>query len=274
MSPAELAVHFVDAFVTDRGGGNRAAVVLMDEPASGAWRQAVAADLGAPATTFAERQPDGRWRLRWFSPSVEMKSCGHGTLAAAAVLCDALGLRPPLNFDTELGPVTVDRVADGFRLGFPAQATEPWELPDWAVAALGVEPAEVRRSERHCLVRVASVADVLAASPDLTALSRLPTIGLAVTAAGSGRYDITTRWFVAREGIEDQATGTAHTLVGPYWAERLGRPGLTALQASARGGHLEVVVEADRVLLGGRAITVLTGRLNNLARFEGSEGAQ
>ncbi|WP_305783537.1 PhzF family phenazine biosynthesis protein [Symbioplanes lichenis] len=259
MTAAAPPPYLVDAFVTDDGGGNRAAVVLIDESRPDEWLQSVAADLGAPATTFVRRRDDGSWALRWFSPFTELRSCGHGTLAAAQVLSQEFRVPAPLHFATALGPVSADRAADGFRFNFPAQTTEPWSLPAWAWDALGLRPVEVRRSGRHCLVRVAEVADVLGVRPDLAALRRLPTIGLAVTTQGSGRFDIVTRWFVAREGVEDQATGTAHTLVGPFWAERLARPDLTAWQASERGGHLTVTVAGDQVLLGGRAVTIVRG---------------
>ncbi|GAB1690777.1 PhzF family phenazine biosynthesis protein [Krasilnikovia sp. M28-CT-15] len=261
----------VDAFTSHRGGGNQAAVVALSAPAPDSWLSATAADLALPVTTYFFPEEDGCIRLRWFAPSGELPSCGHGSLAAAAVLIEERGYRGPVTFDTALGLLTARRTRDGIELTVPAQVTRPWELPGWAIEALGISPLETRRSERHALVRVASQSDVDSIEPDLRALAGLPTVGLAVTAPGTGRFDLVSRWFVPREGIEDQATGTAHAMLAPYWCERTGRSQLVAQQRSARGGEFELTVDRGQVTLWGQAIVTVHGNLSDRPPADGGD---
>jgi PhzF family phenazine biosynthesis protein len=257
-----FGVYLVEAFVAGPGSGNPAAVVPLTQPLDDDWLQSTAAELALPATAYVWPEARDRFRLRWFTPSIELPSCGHGTLAAAHVVFEQEPGANSVEFATSLGILPANLDADGsveFRM--PGQRLERWELPARAVDALGVTPVEVRRSPRHCLIRLHSEADVRALEPDLRVLADLPVVGIAVTAPGAPPYDVVSRWFVPGERIEDQVTGTAHTLIGPYWASVTGRRQFSAYQASARGGELRVSVDDEGVLLAGRALTVVRGFL-------------
>ncbi|MFL6139975.1 MAG: PhzF family phenazine biosynthesis protein [Frankiaceae bacterium] len=259
-----MPTYIVDAFTDHRGGGNPAAVIELGSPVSEEWMRLTASDLGLPATVFVQQAGDGPAgpSLRWFTGPRELPSCGHGTLAAAHVALGRDQGLASIAYATRLGRLTATRRGDWIELLMPAQQLEDWQLPEWAVEALGATPVAVVRSEQHVLVAVAEEATVRGLDPDLAALARLPTVGLAVTAPGSGGYDVVSRWFVPSERFEDQATGTAHCLIGPYWAAR-GLPRLRAWQASRRGGELRVSAGEDGVRIAGQAVTSLHGHLRS-----------
>ncbi|HJQ01832.1 MAG TPA: PhzF family phenazine biosynthesis protein [Jatrophihabitans sp.] len=251
-----LPVTLVDAFARRPGEGNRAAVVRLPDERPTDWLADLARSLDQPVTVYVWQQSPDRAQLRWFAPSGELFSCGHGTLAAAHLLLpDAPD--GELELATPLGRLRADRPDGDVRISMPLVPTEPWpieaELSEW----LGVPVVEVRRSDRHGVARLAIAADVRSVRPDLDTLAtRLPTVGLAVTAPGIPPYDIVSRWFVPRHGLEDQATGTAHCLLAGLWAERLGRTRLRAWQASANGAEFDLTVHGRELLLAGGAITV------------------
>jgi PhzF family phenazine biosynthesis protein len=220
--------------------------------------------LNQPATAFVRR--DGAaFRLRWFVPSGELMLCGHGTLATAHVLWEAglLGADEAATFETGAGRLAATRDGPWITLDFPAQSARPVEPPPDLLAALGVTPRRVARGDLDYLVELASEAEVRAIQPDAERLRQVDTRGVIVTApASQDGFDIVSRFFAPSVGIrEDAVTGSAHCVLGPYWAERLGKTTLRAFQASARGGSLRVEVAGSRVRLSGRALTVLRGEL-------------
>lgn len=255
------ALHLVDAFAGEPGRGNRAAVVMLREGVSDDWLESTARVLSHPATAYLWRRAADRYALRWFTPAYELHSCGHGTLAAAHVLFTDEDPPDRITFDTGVGPLTAVPTAQGVEIAMPAERLAAW-APDSAVGEqLGADIVDAARSRRHGLVRVADEEVVRSLRPDLAALAALPVVGLAVTAAGRPPYDIVSRWFVPRLGLEDQATGTAHCLLAPYWSARLGRREFTAYQASVNGAEFGVAVRGDRVHLTGRATTLVRGEL-------------
>jgi len=276
-----LRLYQVDAFTDRPFAGNPAAVCLLDGPAEPAWMQAVAAELDLPATAFAAPAPaagsgriDDGWSLRWFTAGHELALCGHGTLATSHVLLHEVGVAADvLRYDTGAGRLTARSAGDGWiELDFPAHP--PVAAPDDApavTAALfpgGPAPAvETWRGGDDLLAVVPAAADVTGVRPDPGALAALTARVVIVSAAGDGpdgTADFVSRVFAPSVGVlEDPVTGSAHCLLGPYWAGRLGRPRLRAHQASARGGDLRVDVRGDRVALAGRAVTVLRGELTD-----------
>jgi PhzF family phenazine biosynthesis protein len=265
-------LFLVDAFTTAPFAGNPAAVCLLEGDADPAWMQAVAAEMNLPETAFLRPagQP-GRWRLRWFTPTVEVELCGHATLASAHVLFGEglVEAGRPVRFDSAGGPLAARRDGDGaIRLDFPATPAAPVDPPEGLLDALGVGAAGfVGRSRFDYLVELADEAAVRGLAPDLRRLGHLTPDGVGVivtaaAAAGTAGYDFVSRYFAPSAGIdEDPVTGSAHCVLGPFWAERVGRDDLTGFQASARGGLVQVRPQGDRVQLGGRAVTVLRGRL-------------
>lgn len=257
----------VDAFTDEPFAGNPAAVCLLEAEADPAWMQRVAAEMNLPETAFLRRSA-GRYELRWFTPTVEVELCGHATLATAHVLFSE-GLAEagqPVRFDSASGPLTARPGADGaIWLDFPATPAAPDDPPDGLLEALGAGPVRWTGLGRlDYLVELEDEAAVRDLAPDVGRLRWLGSRGVIVTAAasGTGGYDFVSRFFAPGAGIdEDPVTGSAHCALGPFWAGRLGREELTGFQASARGGLVRVRPQGDRVLLGGRAVTVLRGQL-------------
>jgi PhzF family phenazine biosynthesis protein len=112
-------------------------------------------------------------------------------------------------------------------------------------------------------VEIDSEEAVRALAPDFSALRKFSVRGVIVTArSSSAEFDFVSRFFAPGSGIdEDPVTGSAHTALGPYWGEKLGKNEMTGYQASHRGGVVRVTIAGDRVLLGGQAVTVMTGEL-------------
>ena len=261
----EKPIYQVDAFTSQMFGGNPAAVVILEEPADEQWMQAVAAEMNLAETAFLLREHDG-FRLRWFTPTIEMELCGHATLASAHVLWEAGYLWPEeeARFYTMSGLLTANLKQGWIELNFPAVTDEAATPEPALLAALGISEARyIGRNKFDYLVEVASPDQVRGLKPDLAALRELGGRGVIVTAQdGSGEYDFVSRFFAPAAGIdEDPVTGSAHCCLGPYWATKLDKNEFVAYQASPRGGVLQVHVAGDRVLLRGQAVTVLRGTL-------------
>lgn len=249
----------VDAFADRPFTGNPAAVVPLSEWLPDDLLQAIAMENNLSETAFTvPADGDADYELRWFTPTTEVVMCGHATLASGHVLIEGERVR----FRTrKAGLLEVARQGDGYALSLPAWKPDPKPLPN-ILAALGVEAAETLwHPHRYGLVVVGSEAEVLALSPDFKALAAEGDVLTIVTAPGIGT-DVVSRVFAPGAGIdEDPVTGSAHAVLVPYWAERLGRERFTAFQASRRGGHLDCRLAGDRVILGGKCVTVIEGEL-------------
>jgi len=209
---------------------------------------------------------DGGYRLRWFTPAVEVDLCGHATVASAHVLWED-GHLPPgqqARFHTRSGLLLADQRGDWIELDFPAKIVTEAPAPAELLPSLGIAQATfVGKNAFDYLVEVDSEETVRALSPDHSTLRKIPVRGVIVTARSTGgEFDFVSRFFAPGSGIdEDPVTGSAHVALGPYWAGRLGKNELVAFQASARGGVVRVKLQGDRVLLGGQAVTVMTADL-------------
>ncbi len=261
----EIPLFQVDAFVTSQPfSGNPAAVCPLTEWLPDGLLQGIALQNNLSETAYlVPSATEGVFDLRWFTPACEVDLCGHATLASAHVVFEYL--RPSLSkawFRTRGGTLTVTRGAgDLMSMDFPALAARPVSATDELVGALGAGwPSEVLAGMDTMAV-FPSVAQVRDMAPDMVALSRLETRGVIATAAG-GDGDFVSRFFAPAAGIdEDPVTGSAHCLLAPYWARKLGRDTLDARQVSRRGGHLHCRVDGDRVLLAGKVRPFLTGAI-------------
>ena len=226
--------------------------------------QAVAAEMNLSETAFLYRDGDC-YRLRWFTPLAEVDLCGHATLAGAHVLWedDYLAEDQPARFETRSGLLTARRDGELITLDFPATTAEPCDPPGGLLDALGVTAVSVGKSRYDYLVEVASADAVRQCRPDFGALGSLPVRGVMLTAVSDEpQYDFISRFFAPAVGVnEDPVTGSSHCTLAPYWRAKLGRDVMTGCQASRRGGIVHVTVRDDRVVLGGRAVTVLRGEL-------------
>ncbi len=247
----------VDAFAERPLTGNPAAVMPLERWLDDALMQAIAAENNLAETAFTVPMDgdEADYHLRWFTPTVEMKMCGHATLASAHILLYGDRVR----FTTLSGVLTVNRNGALLELEMPAAPVEPTDLPE-LLQALGTtgETFLSRQGNGNAIVLLADEAAVRAVQPDFAALARLPYL-VSITARGD-EQDVASRVFAAYHGIdEDPVTGAAHAALVPLWARRLGRDSFTALQASKRTGTLYCRLLGDRVILGGRCVTVITG---------------
>jgi PhzF family phenazine biosynthesis protein len=255
-----VRIFQVDAFATQLFSGNPAAVMLLNDYPRDEVLQAIAAENNLAETAFLVPQ-GGDFRLRWFTPGVEVPLCGHATLASAAVVMEQLEPgRAEVTFHTMSGPLRVRRAGAGYVMDFPARPSEPTEPPEGLIEALGATPLEVLVNQFNYMAVMGSAQAVRALSPDLPAVSRLGRPGLIVTAAGENGYDFISRYFAPAKGInEDPVTGAAHCMLSPYWAGRLGKTEFRAFQASRRGGEVVCRVMGDRVELEGSCVFYLEG---------------
>ncbi|MEA3036594.1 MAG: hypothetical protein QOH04_2366 [Sphingomonadales bacterium] len=257
----EYKVFQVDAFADRPFVGNPAALVPLEAWLPNETLQAIAMENNLSETAFTIPCEDGAadYELRWFTPAIEVALCGHATLAAGHLL---LGERDRVRFRTRSsGILEVARDGDGYAVTLPAYRAQPKPLPR-VLTALGVEGRPTLWHELlYALVVFEAEEEVLALAPDFRALAAAGDILTICTAPGS-TTDVTSRVFAAGAGIdEDPVTGSAHSVLAPYWAERLGRDRFSAYQASRRGGHVDCRLDGDRVVLGGKCVTVLEGIL-------------
>lgn len=253
----------IDAFADAPFTGNPAAVMPLDDWLPDEMLQAIAAENNVSATAFYMPAPDDAdadFEVCWFTPGAEIQLCGHGTLATAHWILSREPDRPSVRFRTRgAGLLEVIRQGDGYALALPACPPSPRPLPE-AVAALGAEPLETHFHEsRYSLYLYETAKEVLALDPDFPALAALGNWQFVATAPGVDT-DVLSRVFVPGGGIdEDPATGSAHAMLTPFWAARLGRDSFTAFQASRRGGRIDCRLDGGRAILGGRCVTVLEG---------------
>jgi PhzF family phenazine biosynthesis protein len=267
----------VDAFTERPFTGNPAAVLMLDEMPSDEWMAAVARETNLSDTGFVvhEDLPDADFRLRWFTPTVEIDLCGHATLASAHCLFED-GVQGPIRFATRSGVLTVEQRPDGsLAMDFPAWFSTEVDAASAVSAALGapVEWTGLTTNGAFLLALMRDEQAVHDLTPDLAAVGALDSsVGLIPTAPADPdrAYDFVSRVFAPQAGIpEDPVTGSAHTVLAPYWADRLGRTSLVGLQASARSGLVGVELNGDRVTVTGRAVTVFDGMFSRAAAPSG-----
>jgi PhzF family phenazine biosynthesis protein len=258
-----LPITQIDAFANAPFEGNPAAVMPLADWLDDATLLAIAAENNLSETAFIVASTDGEadFDLRWFTPAAEVVLCGHATLASGHLVLSSSPDRERVRFRTQkAGMLDVARAGAGYELALPAWGPSPKPLPA-TVAALGLDGAVETLWHRHRygLIVLDSADQVHALDPDFRALAREGDVLTIVTAPGEDT-DIISRVFAPGAGIdEDPVTGSAHAVMVPYWATRLGRDRFTAFQASRRGGHLTCQLDGERVVLGGNCVTVMEG---------------
>jgi phenazine biosynthesis protein PhzF family len=259
-----IRIYQLDAFATCHFEGNPAAVMLVAEFPQASVMQALAAENNLSETAFIVRSGDD-YRIRWFTPRVEVPLCGHATLASAAVVMERLApARQEVVFHSASGPLRVTRTSGGYAMDFPARVARPLDATWMPITeALGTAPLEVHVHEANYLALLDAPSTVRALVPDMAAIARLDRPGLIVTARGDGAFDFTSRYFAPAKGVdEDPVTGGAHCMLAPFWAQRLGKASFVARQASRRGGTVRCALEGDRVRLEGGCVFYLEGSVD------------
>jgi PhzF family phenazine biosynthesis protein len=256
-------IYQVDAFTSTRFAGNPAAVILLDAFLPDGTLQAIAAENNLAETAYLV--PASRdYRLRWFTPGTEVPLCGHATLASAAVVMERLEPeRTQVVFHSASGPLTVKRNSAGYVMDFPSRPSEPIATPTGLAEVLGVTPLEVTENDFNYLALLPDEATLRRVAPDMPALIRVGKPGLIITAPSSDTgYDFVSRYFAPVKGIpEDPVTGSAHCMLAPFWAARLGKTDFTAFQASPRGGKVLCRLRGDRTELEGECVFYLEGQV-------------
>ncbi len=253
----------VDAFADRVFKGNPAAVCLLDLWPNDELLRSIAQENNLAETAFLVKEQRGL-RIRWFTPEVEVDLCGHATLASASVYFTHLEpLAKEVTFDSRSGKLRVVREEGGlYAMNFPRRPPAPCETPEGVLRALGRAPLETRFA-RDYLAVLPSEAEVRELEVDLQAVKSLPGHGLMVTAvASTPGLDFVSRYFAPQVGIpEDPVTGSAHCVLVPFWAGRLGKSTLEAAQVSRRGGRLHCADEGETVRIAGRAVEYLQGAI-------------
>jgi PhzF family phenazine biosynthesis protein len=257
----DLPIYQVDAFAQRPFEGNPAAVIPLDSWLPEATMQAIAEENNLAETAFYVREASG-YRIRWFTPTVEVELCGHATLGTAAVM-KARGewTDEELRFASRSGELRVFRDGERSVLDFPSQPAQPATEPAGLFAALGGSPQAILKSS-YLMCVFENEAQVRALKPDMQALNRKEYGGVIATAPGTD-CDFASRMFGPYYGIpEDPVTGSAHTILTPYWSQRLGKKSLFARQVSKRGGELWCEDRGERIHIGGYVAPYLEGKIS------------
>lgn len=260
----KLPIYQVDAFTDELFKGNSAAVVPLEQWLGDAQMQSIAMENNLSETAFLVREPDGAYHIRWFSPLTEIDFCGHATLASAFVLIEQGLATSPLVFRAAaVGEVSVVQLDDGrLEMNFPNREPERVDAPPAALLdGLGVAPQAVLKNGQAWFAVYEDEDRVRQLVPDLASLKTLAPLDVVITAPGREQDFVSRYFWPANGGDEDPVTGSIHAGLAPYWAGRLGKSSLVALQASRRSGLLYCRVEGDRVFVAGRAVRYLQGTL-------------
>jgi predicted PhzF superfamily epimerase YddE/YHI9 len=258
-----IPLYQVDAFAGRVFTGNPAAVCPLEKWLDDAQMQAIALENNLSETAFFVRE-NGRYRLRWFTPAVEVDLCGHATLASASVIFSFPDHSSDVvKFDTKSGELVVRRDGDLLAMDFPARPPVRCDTPALLLEGLGKAPLETWEA-RDYLAVYETEEDVRALAPNMDALARLGHFAVIVTAPALPKTgaDFVSRFFAPASGVpEDPVTGSSHCTLTPYWSKRLGKPSLHALQVSARGGELWCEHRGDRVAISGKAVRFMDGTI-------------
>jgi len=255
-------IYQVDAFTNQVFTGNPAAVCPLNRWLSDDTLQNIALENNLAETAFYVKQ-EGKYEIRWFTPTMEVDLCGHATLAAAFVLFNCENHKSDIiNFySPRSGTLTVKKQDELLVLNFPTDIMEPIEIGNEITGAFDRKPIAAFKGKTDYLLLYSNEEEIKNIRPNFDLIAKLPVRGVIVTAKGH-QADFVSRFFAPQSGInEDPVTGSAHTTLIPYWAEKLNKTELTAMQLSKRKGHLFCKYLNDRVEIGGEAKLYLTGEI-------------
>lgn len=257
-----MKLYQVDAFTDEVFSGNPAAVVPLDSWLSDNEMQHISAENNLSETAYFVQESDGTYKIRWFTPKTEVDICGHATLASAHVLYEHLGFDGgKVIFNSKSGVLTVEKRGEIYWMNFPSNPPEPIPVPKLLPEAIGTIPIYTGVN-RDMLVLLQDEETVRSVKPDFSLLEKMEVRGIIITAEGEG-CDFVSRFFAPSVGIyEDPVTGSAHSILTPFWEKRLGKSSFTARQVSKRGGNIMCNQKEERVEIGGAAVTYMTGDIN------------
>lgn len=259
----KLTIYQVDAFTNKLFGGNPAAVVPLDKWIDDSLMQQIAMENNLAETVFFVKGKKG-YHIRWFTPELEIDLCGHATLASAYVLYNFLDYsKPSIRFSSKSGELLVAKKGKKLELNFPARMPELiTTYPDELLKGLGIaNPVAVYKS-RDYVVELETQKELLQVKPDFGMLNKIDVIGIIITAPGTD-CDFVSRFFAPNCGIpEDPVTGSSHSTLIPFWAEKLNKTTLHARQLSQRQGELWCeMLPGNRVLIAGECVFYMKGKI-------------
>jgi PhzF family phenazine biosynthesis protein len=258
----KIPFYQVDAFSSKIFGGNPAAVCPLESWPADETLQNIAAENNLSETAFFVQRSKARYKLRWFTPTVEVDLCGHATLASAFVIFSFIDTTlSSVAFETASGPLSVAKSGELLSLNFPSRKPVPAQVPPILSQALGTEPLEVLKA-RDLLAVFKDESTIKGMAPDFDKLKQIrDVLGIIVTARGE-KSDFVSRFFAPNAGVpEDPVTGSSHCTLIPFWADRLKKNQLHAFQLSKRGGELFCENAGDRVRISGNAALYAKGEL-------------
>ena len=257
-----MTLYQIDAFTDKLFGGNPAAVIPFDSWPADNIMQSIAAENNLAETAFVVPEGDD-FRIRWFTPGVEVDLCGHATLATAYVMYQEMAYNhDQIRFQSRSGLLTVNRDGEWLTLDFPADHYQPIEISDALKKCTSATIQEAYRGARDFMIVLENQHAVTNSDFDLSAILHLGHCGFIATAKGED-VDFVSRFFAPAYAIpEDPVTGSSHCTLTPYWANKLGKNNLTARQLSSRGGYLKCELKGDRVLISGKAVMYMKGKLD------------
>lgn len=258
----KLQLFQVDAFTNTLFSGNPAAVCPLESWLSEELMQKIAAENNLAETAFFVKEAEG-FRIRWFTPTAEVDLCGHATLASAHILYNHLNYQDDiLSFQSRSGLLSVKKNGKFLTLNFPTDTYQEITIPEFLSAAFSIKPVATYKGVLDYMLVFKSQEEIEAIQPDLNLIAKAASRGAIITAPGRD-CDFVSRYFAPQFGIpEDPVTGSAHTILTPYWSEKLGKTELSAIQLSKRKGYLNCSYRGDRVEITGEAITYLTGEIS------------
>jgi len=252
-----MKIWTVDSFTEKAYAGNPAAVTIVTEFPREC--QLIAREMNLSETAFVKPLGKDHFHIRWFTPTVEVKLCGHATLAAIHILRQEGMCGNAVRFDSLSGELRAFAMESGYKLDFPMQ---PWDKEVTITGNFGRILQAVSVDDEDVIIEVADEESVCNYKFDLSEIMAIDFSGVIITAKGKGKYDFVSRYFCPKDGIdEDPVTGSAHCKLAYYWGKKLGKSEFYAYQASPRGGEVRLSIHGDRVYLMGYAVTILEGRL-------------
>lgn len=256
-----MTIYQVDAFNDKVFKGNPAAVIPLNEWISDTLMQSIAEENNLSETVFVVKT-EHSFDIRWFTPSCEIDLCGHATLAAAHIIYTELNFNQKiLEFNSKSGKLTVEKNNDWYTLNFPSEKIKEIETPLVLNQALNVPILKTYKGTWKLVVEIEDETSLSKLTPNFSLLSNLESNGIIVTSKGD-KVDFVSRFFAPKLGInEDPVTGSAHTLLIPFWSKKLNKIKLEAVQISKRTGYLKCTYLNDRVEMSGQAVTYLKGQL-------------
>jgi len=256
-----LPLYQVDAFTTKLFGGNPAAVVPLEKWLDDSTLQNIAAENNLSETAFFVKEGE-YYKIRWMTPVNEVPLCGHATLASSYVIFNFIEKNSnKIKFMSKSGELIVEKNNDMLTLDFPVHKPTQIEINDAIRKCFDKEPLEVLQNGFYLLVVFDSEDYIRDIQPNFELIKQIHSHAVIISSQGKDA-DFVSRMFAPNEGInEDPVTGSSHTVLVAYWAEKLGKKNFRALQVSKRSGELLCEIHENRVKISGRAVLYSTGNL-------------